>query len=65
MHESQPAIPRHKPIARRPCPRCGWDMSVTSMVPDKRKHSQRKFECPTCEHLEGTAMEHERKTVRS
>jgi transcription elongation factor Elf1 len=46
-----------KPIARRPCPRCGWDMSVTSMVRDKPNPSQRTFECRTCEHFEVAARD--------
>jgi ssDNA-binding Zn-finger/Zn-ribbon topoisomerase 1 len=65
MHNSQLATPSHKPIARRPCPRCGWDMSVTSMNRDKRNPSQRRFECPTCEHFEGTARDLEVKALRS
>jgi hypothetical protein len=30
-------------------------MSVTSMMRDKPNPGQRNFECPTCEHFEGTA----------
>jgi len=55
MPEFQPfSLSRH-PIARRPCARCGWDMSLTSMMPDKRDHKTRVFECPVCEHLEDAA----------
>ena len=64
MHDSQSADISHKPVARRPCPRCGWDLSVTSMVGGRRKPGQRRFECPTCEHFEGTAGEHEGKVPR-
>jgi transcription elongation factor Elf1 len=55
MPESLPLTQTHQPIARRPCPRCGWDMSVTSMMPDTRKHGWRIFECPMCEHFEGVS----------
>jgi hypothetical protein len=52
MPEFQPIAQTRQPIARRPCPRCGWDLSVTSMTPGKRDRGERSFECPMCEHLE-------------
>jgi formate dehydrogenase maturation protein FdhE len=52
MPESQPVTQMRQPIARRPCPRCGWDLSVTSMVPGKRDRGERIFECSMCEHFE-------------
>lgn len=53
--EFQPASPNLKPITRRPCPRCGWDMTVASMMRDNPNPRQRTFECPTCEHFEATS----------
>jgi hypothetical protein len=52
MPEAQPIGQSLQPIARRPCPRCGWDLSLTSMLPSRRVQGERNFECPTCEHFE-------------
>jgi hypothetical protein len=30
-------------------------MSLTSMLPDRRHHRERIFECPMCQHFEGVA----------
>jgi predicted RNA-binding Zn-ribbon protein involved in translation (DUF1610 family) len=55
MPETQPTIQTKHAITRRPCPRCGWDMSVTSMMPAKRGTGQGSpHECPMCEHFEVT-----------
>jgi hypothetical protein len=53
MTDFQPIAQTSSPIARRPCARCGWDMSVTSMLPDRRDHGTRTFQCSMCEHFEG------------
>jgi hypothetical protein len=37
--------------ARHPCPRCGWDKSMTSMMPKERDHGERVSECPMCEYF--------------
>ena len=34
---------------------CGWDMSLTSMMLDRRDHGERIFECQVCEHFEGVS----------
>jgi hypothetical protein len=48
--------PRTKhPIAWCPCPICGWDMSLTSVTPDRRAHGERIFECQMREHFEGVS----------
>jgi transcription elongation factor Elf1 len=52
MPESQTVGQTRQPIARRPCPRCGWDLSVTAMLPGRSDHGERNFECLTCEHFE-------------
>jgi hypothetical protein len=52
--EFQPASPNHKLITRRPCLRCGWDMTVASMIRDDPT-CQRAYECSTCEHFEATS----------
>jgi hypothetical protein len=54
MPELRPVVKTDlHPIARRPCPRCGWDMSVTSMIPGRRNRGERIFECQMCEQFEG------------
>jgi hypothetical protein len=36
-------------------PMCGWDMSVASMMPDRRNHGECIFECQMREHFEGVS----------
>ena len=48
MPESQPFIQIQSLFERHPCPRCGWDMTSISIVPDRRGHAQRIFECARC-----------------
>jgi predicted RNA-binding Zn-ribbon protein involved in translation (DUF1610 family) len=53
MLGSPSSVPTHQQVARRPCPRCGWDMSVASTKPKKLGHTERAPKCPMCEHFEG------------
>jgi hypothetical protein len=53
MPESPRSISTHHRLARRPCPRCGWDISVTGMMPKRQDRGRLVSECPMCEHFEG------------
>jgi predicted RNA-binding Zn-ribbon protein involved in translation (DUF1610 family) len=49
----RPNIQTKHAITRRPCPRCGLDISVTSMMPARRGTPRGSpYECPMCEHFE-------------
>ena len=39
-------------ITRPPCARCGAEMTLTLIVPDKPGTDQRSFECKGCGHSE-------------
>ncbi len=50
----QPATPFSNSIVRvrPPCSKCGTQMLLALVEPDKPDHDKRTFECPVCEHSE-------------
>ena len=36
-------------VERPPCPRCGTQMWISNIEPDKPSHDRRTFECPRCQ----------------
>ncbi len=43
---------------RPPCPRCGAQMSLARIEPEKPGHNLKTFECPQCEHSETVVVEY-------
>jgi predicted RNA-binding Zn-ribbon protein involved in translation (DUF1610 family) len=48
MSEAHSTVQTEDPIERHPCPRCGWNMMPTRVVPDERNEQKRTFECTRC-----------------
>jgi predicted RNA-binding Zn-ribbon protein involved in translation (DUF1610 family) len=48
MPETQPTIPTKYPIVRPPCPKCGREMVITRIEPDRLGYDLRTFECTKC-----------------
>lgn len=46
----QPATPYSASIIRPPCPKCGAQMLLSRIEPDKPDHDKRTFECAACGH---------------
>jgi hypothetical protein len=41
---------RERPAAERPsCPKCGTQMWLATIEPDRPGHDRRTFECPRCQ----------------
>jgi hypothetical protein len=47
-------------IACPSCPKCGTQMTLVHIFPDRLGHDQRIYECPRCEHevTESFRLEH-------
>jgi hypothetical protein len=48
----QPATPYSNSIERPACSKCGTQMMLARIEPDKPDHDKRTFECPSCNHIE-------------
>ena len=52
MSGSHPTLQAKDPIARRPCPKCGKDMMISRIMPDRPGYELPPFECAGCGHDE-------------
>jgi ssDNA-binding Zn-finger/Zn-ribbon topoisomerase 1 len=52
MSGSHPTLQAKDPIARRPCPKCGKDMMISRIMPDRPGYELRTYECAGCGHDE-------------
>jgi predicted RNA-binding Zn-ribbon protein involved in translation (DUF1610 family) len=48
-----------KPTPERPCPKCGAQMRLAWIEPDKPDYDRRTFECPKCAHEEIVVVKYE------
>src|SRR5277367_295129 len=46
-------------IERPPCIKCGTQMLLTRIEPDKPDHDRRTFECPECAHAESIVVKYQ------
>ena len=45
-------------IERPPCIKCGTQMLLTRIEPDKSDHDRRTFECPECAYEESIVVKY-------
>ena len=50
--------PSAKLIERPPCIKCGTQMLLARIEPDKPDHDRRTFECPECAHAESIVVKY-------
>ena len=43
-------------IGRPKCPKCGIQMALTRIEPDKPDYDRRTFDCPSCDHVENVVV---------
>jgi predicted RNA-binding Zn-ribbon protein involved in translation (DUF1610 family) len=58
MTRYNPPTPYSNSIVRPPCPKCGTQMLLARIAPDKPDHDKRTFECPKCEHSESVVVKY-------
>ncbi len=46
-------------IERPPCIKCGTQMLLTRIEPDKPDHDRRTFECPECAYQESIVVKYQ------
>jgi hypothetical protein len=52
MPASEPTTHVKHPTVRRPCPKCGKNMMMSRMIPDRPGYELRTLECTSCGHDE-------------
>jgi hypothetical protein len=54
----EPATSYSKSITRPPCSKCGTQMLLARIEPDKPNYDKRTFECATCESSESFVVKY-------
>ena len=52
MTKYQPAALHSDAIARPTCPKCGTNMRLFGIEPERPGHELHSFECPKCKHIQ-------------